>query len=89
MQGPPLNPTSLMADLSNRLPQNAPGRFYVDSDCTDCDLCRGHAPAFFRRDDDIGYSIVFRQPVSQEDVQLCEEAIAGCPTEAIGDTEAS
>lgn len=78
-----------MADLSNRLPQNAPGRFYVDSECIDCDICRGDAPAFFRRDDDIGYSIVFRQPNTAEEIQLCQEALEGCPVAAIGDAEAS
>lgn len=74
-----------MADISNRLPQNIPGRFYVDSDCTDCDMCRGNASAFFRRDNEIGYSIVYRQPETAEEIQLCQEAVTGCPAEAIGD----
>ncbi len=76
-----------MPNIEDRLPQNAPGRFYVDSSCTDCDLCRNLAPDFFRRDDDIGQSFVFRQPVIEEEVQLCLDALGGCPTESIGQTD--
>ena len=42
-----------MPNVEDRLPQNVSGRFYVDSTCIDCDLCRGNAPDFFRRDDEI------------------------------------
>ncbi len=77
-----------MANLTDRLSQNAPGRFYVDDSCIDCDLCRGNAPDFFRRNDDIGYSVVFRQPVTPEEFQLCQDALTGCPTESIGEMDA-
>jgi len=76
-----------MADLTDRLPQNAPGRFYVDSSCIDCDICRGDFPSFFRRDDDIGQSFVIRQPKTSEEIEQCIEAVQGCPTESIGDAE--
>ena len=36
-----------MADKDCRLPDNAPGRFYVDDQCIDCDACRETAPDFF------------------------------------------
>lgn len=61
----------------------------MDSDCISCGLCSELAPAFFRRDDDIDYNIVFQQPVNAEGIQLCQEALEKCPVEAIGDTEAS
>ena len=73
-----------MADYTKRLPQNVPGRWYVDSNCIDCDLCRETAPTVFRRDDENGNSIVFHQPESEEERRLAEEAMAGCPVEAIG-----
>lgn len=76
-----------MPDILDRLPQNVPGRFYVDSTCTDCDLCRSHAPDHFRRDDDIGQSFVFRQPETPDEIALCREALEGCPTESIGEDE--
>ena len=73
-----------MASTIERLPQNIVGRYYVDSSCIDCDLCRTIAPAFFTRDDEIGFSIVYRQPVTPEELALAEEAREGCPTESIG-----
>jgi ferredoxin len=39
-----------MADVANKFPQNVPGRFYVDDQCIDCDLCRERAPANFARE---------------------------------------
>ena len=78
-----------MADKQNRLPENAPGRFYVDDQCIDCDACRETAPRFFRRNDDKGYSYVYAQPVSAQDLAECQEAKEGCPVEAIGDDEES
>lgn len=74
-----------MADLNSRLPQNAPGPWYVDSNCIDCDLCRETAPSVFRRDEDGGYSIVFHQPETEDEKKLAAEAKEGCPVEAIGE----
>jgi ferredoxin len=73
-----------MAEKNDRLAENVPGRYYVDATCIDCDLCRSTAPDSFRRDEDIGMSIVFRQPVTPEERALAEEAKQGCPTDSIG-----
>jgi ferredoxin len=73
-----------MPSLSERLPQNVPGHFYVDASCIDCDLCRNTAPEFFRRDDEIGFSFVHRQPVTPAEIALAEEARDACPSESIG-----
>ncbi len=73
-----------MADKNSRLPQNVPGPWYVDSNCIDCDLCRETAPSVFRRDEDNGNSIVFHQPETEEELRQAEEAMSGCPVEAIG-----
>jgi ferredoxin len=35
-------------------------------------------------DDDGGHSFVFKQPETDEERTLAEEALAGCPVEAIG-----
>jgi len=67
-----------------RLPVPVAGKFYVDDQCIDCDLCRETAPANFTRDDDGGHSYVFKQPENAEDEALCKEAMEGCPVEAIG-----
>ncbi len=76
-----------MAELSDRKPENVPGRFYVDASCIDCDLCREAAPAFFRRSEDSGQSFVYHQPVTEGEVALAREALEGCPTESIGEDE--
>jgi len=75
---------TLMADTANKYPENANGKFYVDDQCIDCDLCRETAPANFMRNDDGGHSYVFKQPESPEEEASCVEAMEGCPVEAIG-----
>jgi ferredoxin len=75
----------IMADVANRYPENLPGKYYVDNQCIDCDLCRETAPSNFGRNDDGGYSYVYKQPGSPEEEKLCKEAMEGCPVEAIGD----
>ena len=73
-----------MADATNKYPENAPGKFYVDEQCIDCDLCRETAPANFKRNDDGGHSFVYKQPENPEEETVCKEAMEGCPVEAIG-----
>jgi ferredoxin len=74
-----------MADLHDKQPGNMTGKFYVDTQCIDCDVCRDTAPDFFARNDDEGYSFVYRQPESPSDVEVCYEALQSCPVDAIGD----
>ena len=73
-----------MADFANRHPENISGKFFVDDQCIDCDLCRETAPANFTRQEDGGYSYVFKQPENEEEMELCIQAMEGCPVEAIG-----
>jgi ferredoxin len=73
-----------MASKEDRLPQNVPGKFYVDDTCIDCDGCRSAAPNNFTRDDRTGYSYCFKQPENATEWAECEEAVQGCPTESVG-----
>ena len=73
-----------MADIANRYPENVGGAYYVDNQCIDCDLCRETAPNSFKRNDDGGFSFVFNQPTTPEELKLAKEAMEGCPVEAIG-----
>jgi ferredoxin len=73
-----------MADAANKYAENVEGKFYVDDQCIDCDLCRETAPANFKRNDDGGHSYVYKQPETPEEEALCKEAMEGCPVEAIG-----
>lgn len=77
-----------MADIANKYPENAPGKFYVDNQCIDCDLCRETAPNNFKRNEDGGYSYVGKQPEGDDEQKQCKEAKEGCPVEAIGDNGA-
>ena len=74
-----------MADARDKVPESVPGRFYVDTQCIDCDVCRETAPANFRRNDEKGYSYVFRQPDTRDEEAQCQEARDCCPVEAIGE----
>ena len=76
---------AFMADIANKYPENTAGRYYVDNQCIDCDLCRETAPNSFKRNDDGGYSFVHKQPETPEEENQCKEAKEGCPVEAIGD----
>jgi ferredoxin len=73
-----------MANYHERVPENRPGRFYVDATCIDCDLCRETAPGNFAREDETGYSFVARQPGTPEEERACVSALEECPVEAIG-----
>ena len=73
-----------MADPNDKVPGQPGGRYYVDTQCIDCDLCRETAPENFVRNDEQGFSFVFKQPISPEEEDLCREAMENCPVEAIG-----
>src|SRR5258708_20919454 len=77
-----------MADIANRYPENVTGKYYVDNQCIDCDLCRETAPENFTRNDDGGYSYVKKQPHTPEKEAQCKEAMEGCPVGAIGNNQA-
>jgi ferredoxin len=74
-----------MADKSQKQPENIGGKFYVDANCIDCDVCRETAPNNFTQQTDKGYSYVFKQPSTPEEESQCREALESCPVEAIGD----
>jgi len=74
-----------MADLNHKHPENVPGRYYVDTQCIDCELCRETAPANFARNEADGYSYVAKQPEGDDEEAACAQAAEECPVEAIGD----
>jgi glyoxylase-like metal-dependent hydrolase (beta-lactamase superfamily II) len=74
-----------MANLDLRLPENAPGDFFVDSTCIDCDACRQIAPGIFADDGDT--SIVQRQPAGEKETKRALMALVACPTASIGTIE--
>jgi ferredoxin len=74
-----------MANPGDKVPENVAGRFFVDSTCIDCDLCRETAPRNFTRTAGGRRSFVFRQPDNDDEIAACQAALAECPVEAIGE----
>ncbi len=74
-----------MAELENKYEDNAEGKYYVDEECIDCNLCREIAPANFKANLEGGYSYVYKQPDNQSEADECADALEQCPVEAIGD----
>ena len=73
-----------MAEKENKYEDNVDGKFYVDDECIDCNLCRETAPDNFADHED-GYSYVYKQPENDDEEQDCKTAMENCPVEAIGD----
>jgi ferredoxin len=73
-----------MPNPKDRLPENKSGRYYVDRQCIDCDVCRDIAKDNFTRQSARGYSYVYKQPVNSDEDALCREALETCPVDAIG-----
>jgi len=71
-----------MADKDIKVPQNVPGKWYVDENCILCSLCEQTAPENFTAGED--YDYVFKQPETPEEIEACEEAMEECPVESIG-----
>ena len=71
-----------MASIARRLPDNAPGDFYVDDTCIDCDTCRRIAPAVFAEASDHSYVAV--QPETEAARRRVLMALVACPTGSIG-----
>ena len=74
-----------MASLQQRLPENVPGDFYVDSTCIDCDTCSQLAPEIFRDHGD--QCSVYHQPETDEETRRAMMALVACPTGSIGTTQ--
>jgi glyoxylase-like metal-dependent hydrolase (beta-lactamase superfamily II)/ferredoxin len=72
-----------MADPARRLPENAPGDFFVDASCIDCDTCRQIAPDTFSRSPG-EHSFVRSQPAGPRAAHRAALALVACPTASIG-----
>jgi ferredoxin len=55
----------------------------VDFDkCTGLGICESLAPDFFEVNDE-GSLVLLREDISDDELQAVEEAVEGCPTEAL------
>src|SRR4051812_44530780 len=72
-----------MARLSDRLPENVEGEFFVDSTCIDCETCMIVAPETFA-ESARNLSYVHRQPEGAAATRRAQMAMIACPTASIG-----
>lgn len=79
-----------MANKNHKNKLNIPGPWFcTDPDdasgegCIACAVCYNGAPAFFK-DDENGNAYVYKQPVSPEEIALCQEQLDACPVSSIG-----
>jgi ferredoxin len=71
--------------MADKMPQNVPGRFYVDGNCINCSLCVEIAGQLFETNQDEGYEYIKRQPRDAAERELVEEVIQLCPADAVQD----
>ncbi len=73
-----------MADPGRRHPANAPGPWFVDTTCIDCDASAQCAPWMFAHVDD--QAVVVRQPATPDEERDAARALLACPSGSIGTT---
>lgn len=73
-----------MARLEDRHPAGAPGDWYVDTRCIDCDAARQVAPGLIARNPSDGVSVFTRQPHTPEEIDMAWRAVMVCPSRSVG-----
>ncbi len=73
-----------MARLADRHPDGAPGDWFVDTRCIDCDAARQVAPGLIVRNPSDGVSLFVRQPQTPEELEMAWRAVGVCPTRSVG-----
>lgn len=73
-----------MGDKNEIYEDNVPGQWYVDKKCILCSVCSETAPNNFKEAGSGDHDVVFKQPENTQETMQCEEAMAACPVEAIG-----
>lgn len=76
-----------MARIQDRHPAGAPGPWFVDDRCIDCDAARHVAPGLIERNPGDGVSYFVRQPETDEEIEMAWRAVEVCPTRSVGHVE--
>lgn len=71
--------------MSEKFRENVPGKFYVDTRCINCSICREIAPDNFKTNHEDGYEYVCKQPDDDREASLIMEAMVLCPVDAVKD----
>ena len=75
----------IMADKTQKVPENVPGKWYVDDTCTPCHVCLDEAPQLLKYTEDETKVYFFKQPEGETEDAAAQAAMAICPTGAIGE----
>jgi glyoxylase-like metal-dependent hydrolase (beta-lactamase superfamily II) len=67
--------------MPKRHPDNAPGRWYIDTRCTDCSAARTVAPGLIVERG--GQSVFARQPETEDELRMAWRARLLCPTASV------
>jgi ferredoxin len=74
-----------MADKTQKVTENVPGKWYVDTTCTPCHTCMEEAGGtLLKYNDDETYVYFFKQPENAEEEDAADRAMNVCPTGSIG-----
>jgi ferredoxin len=75
-----------MADKNDKIPENIPGKYYVDKTCVPCHTCMEveGAGSLLQYNDDQTYVYFHTQPADEAQMKIAEDSLAICPTGAIG-----
>lgn len=73
-----------MADNTDKVAKNVPGKWYVDQNCIGCGVCVEVASDNVEMDENEGLAFVKSQPADEVQEADLEEAAEQCPVEAIG-----
>ena len=73
-----------MADKTQKVAENVPGKWYVDETCVPCQTCLTEAPELLKYNDDETKVYFFKQPSNPEEEDAAQRALDVCPTGSIG-----
>ena len=73
-----------MADKTQKVSENVPGKWYVDETCVPCKTCLEEAPQLLKYTADETKVFFSRQPADPAEEEAAQRASDVCPTGSIG-----
>jgi len=74
-----------MTAAAIKLQENAPGKYYVTSDCNGCGLCFSCALQNFMYSNDSSFYYIYQQPADVREEEEIRRAMEVCPMNCIRD----
>lgn len=77
------NPQPVKQDSFTKFAENVPGKYYVTDQCNSCGLCKSVADELFDFNNEGTYYYVCKQPISQAEQAMMDDAIEFCTANGI------